>query len=126
MLNFGRSNSKNNIHHQKKSSYNPSLSLNNKIYSSLKEKKNGVGSIYTRKAVSLDKNSLFPKHYKNSANVSNTISANKQIQGKKLASSQSHYSSIKSGLNINTNYSCYLSNKDDSFSYIKPESNFYF
>ena len=111
------------VHHVKRPSYQPStLNISSKMYQSQKDKRNDYNRLYSRKTVSLDKSTLFNSMNKSSIiTKSNSISANKQIQGKKIASSN-----YNSGTNININLTKInntLGNaKDNSFSYLNCES----
>ena len=97
MLNYYQKNTVAN--HLKRSSLQQnSLNLSSKFYQSQNDKRSSYSHLYPRKAVSTDKHSYY--NSKKSLSKPNSISANKQIQGKKLASSSQFYNS---GSNINFN-----------------------
>lgn len=127
MLNYYQKNTVGN-HLKRSSLQHNSLNLSTKFYQSQNDKRSSYSHLYPRKAVSTDKHSYYNSKKTNSVSKPNSISANKQIQGKKLASSSQFYNS---GSNINFNlikgnntYANINLSKDreDNLSYLNYES----
>ena len=131
MLNYYQKSTVGNHHLKRSSIQQNSLNLSTKFYQSQNDKRSSYSRLYPRKAVSSDKHSYCNSKKSSSVSKPNTISANKQIQGKKLASSSKFYNSgsdinfnLTKGNNTFANINL-SKDRDENLSYINYESKFY-